>query len=225
MTLLSCTRCCARGFTLIEVLLALTIFAMLGGAVFFSVRAVSEAAAILGREQMQARKEDAFLAWCRRGFRNLSPESQIVLRTRDGGAAGLALELLILRAPGAFSLGEYDARGGDVALAAIPDGRGGATFSLARFSGRLGLDESAKFLARTEWVPLLENIRTLRWTFWSPLEGRFVEQWEDGQGVPELIRVEMTMPGGDLVNGIFRTQHLAPLSVDPDADPEPTPEP
>lgn len=197
-----------QGFTLIEVMLALMIFTLLAGAVFTSVQAVSSASAVLGVEQLRARKIDAFLTWVRRGFRNLSGRSEVILRTRDSGGAGRAVELIIRRAPGAFSLGEFDANGGEVVLSAIPDGRGTATISVTRFPSSMSVSDSVKFLEKAEWLPLLEGVRTLQWTFWNPDEQKFIEEWTEGQPLPKLVHLKMGLDSGEIVEAVFRPPQL-----------------
>lgn len=220
---------CSRersGFTLVEVILAMLIFSLLAGAVFLSVSAVSNASAVLGVEQMNHRKLDAFVRWCRRGFSNLTGQSELFLRTRDAGAAGMAVELGLRRSPGAFSLGEFDARGSDVLLSAVPDGRGGAVFSVARLPGGLVGDDFDRALGEAEWFPVLDGIRTLRWSFWNPLENRFVEEWEEGRGMPEMIRLALTLLDGNETEAVFRIPRLAsPQTGGAPTQPTPSPEP
>jgi prepilin-type N-terminal cleavage/methylation domain-containing protein len=197
-----------RGFTLVEVILALGIFAVLAGAIFFSVQAVSNASAVLGVEQLRARKTDALLTWMRRGFRGMSARSEVVLRTRDAGAGGRAVELIIRQAPGAFTLGEFDALGSDLVLGALPDGRGGATLHVARFPGSWTLDELSRNLRQEDWLPLFEGIRMLRWTFWDPEQNQFLEEWPEGRGRPVLVRLEMTLESGEEIDAVFRPPNL-----------------
>lgn len=220
---------CRSGFTLVEVILAMLIFSLLAGAVFVSVSAVSNASAVLGVEQMNHRKLDAFVRWCRQGFQNISGQSELFLRTRDAGAAGRAVELVLRRAPGAFPLGEFDARGSDILLGAIPDGRGGAVFSVARLPGGLSGDAFDQELARAEWFPVLEGIRTLRWEFWNPAEEAFIEEWPEGRGLPERIRLRISLQDGNEVEATFRLPRLSnpganPVVPVPSPTPEPTPE-
>ncbi len=214
-------------FTLIEIMLALAIFSLLAGAVFFSVQAVGNASAILGTEQLRARKTDAFLSWCRKGFHNLSARSEIALQTRDSGAAGLAVELVIHRAPGAFSLGEFDAGGTEIVLGAIPDGRGAATVSVARFPGNLTEREQRRYLEETEWIPLLEGVKNLSWTFWNPAEKKFLEEWPEGQGLPEMIHLKMVLDSGEIVEAVFRPPTLQKQTetAQPNDTPSPSPVP
>lgn len=197
-------------FTLIEIMLALAIFAVLAGAVFMSVQAVSNASAMLGVEQMRARKIDAFLSWCRRGFRSVSSRSEMTLRTRETGSAGLAVELILRRAPGAFPLGEADAAGGDLILAAIPDGRGTAVFSIARFPGTWSLEDTEKQLKPEDWFPLLEGIRTLQWGFWDNTSAEFVDMLPEGSPLPELVRLRMSLETGEEIEAVFRPPKLTP---------------
>ena len=209
-----------RAFTLIEVMLALAIFMILAGAVFFSVQSVTTASAVLGIEQLRSRKTDAFLSWCRRGFRSISGRSEIILRTRETGSAGLAVELIIRRAPGAFSLGEIDGAGGDVILGAIPDGKGGATLSVARFPGSWSLEDATKQLRNEDWFPLLENIRTLQWTFWNEPSGEFIEEQPAGSPMPELIRLRMTLESGEEIDSVFRPPRLVTRGQSPSEEDE-----
>lgn len=197
-----------RGFTLVEMILALGIFALLAGAVFSSVQAVTSASAVLAEEQVRARRVDAFMGWCRRGFRSLPARAEVVLRTRETGGAGLAVDLLVRRAPGAFALGEFDARGPDIVLSALPDGRGGASLAVARFPGNWAVEEVADKLGKEDWVPLLQGVRRLSWTFWDPGQRVFVEQWPVGQRTPELIRLQMSLETGEELDAVFRTPRL-----------------
>lgn len=207
-----------RGFSLVEMILALGIFALLAGAVFISVQAITTASVTLAEEQMRARRMDAFLTWCRRGFRAVPPRALLILRTRDTGPAGLAVELILRRSPGAFSLGEWDARGPDLVLAALPDGKGTATLAIARFPGAWSLDDLGKNLRDQDWLPLLEGIRTLRWSFWDPVAAQFVEQWPPDTPLPELVRLQMRMATGEEVDSVFRIPRLTFRGQIPEAD-------
>lgn len=198
----------SQGFTLVEVILALGIFAIIAGAIFVAVQAVSSASAVLGVEQLRARKTDALLSWMRQGFRGVPARGELILRTRDTGAGGRAVELIIRRAPGAFGLGEPDALGGDLVLGALPDGRGGATLHVARFPGSWSLQELSRNLRPEDWIPLYEDIRTLRWTFWVPEEQRFIEEWPEGRGRPELLRLQMTLASAEEIEAVFHLPNL-----------------
>jgi prepilin-type N-terminal cleavage/methylation domain-containing protein len=211
-------------FTLVEVLIALAIFAMLAGAIFISVSAVTKASGTLAVEQIQTRKLDAFISWCRKGFRNLSASSRVFVRTRDSGAAGRAVELILRNAPGAFSIGELDALGSDLVLSAVPDGKGAAVFSIARVPGGKSFLDFDRELARAEWLPVLDGIKTLRWTFWNPVDQKFVEEWQEGQGLPEMIRLDITLATGESLGATFRLPRLVEIQHATNNDKNPNPD-
>lgn len=226
------------GFTLVEVILALLIFSFLVGAIFMSVSAVTNASAMLGDEQMRARKIDAFVRWVRSGFLNLSAASRIEIRTRDTGAAGLAIDLLIRDAPGCFPLGQFDAMGSDVILSTIPDGRGGAEFSLARLPSGLEEAEFDRAVEDAVWFPVMEGIRTLRWGFLNPATGEFEETWDRPEETPDIINLAITLATGEVVDSYFYLPRLAESSAgfgggrpsppgpdEPGPDPDPNPDP
>lgn len=192
------------GFTLIEVMLAVAIFLILVGAVFFSVGVATRAAAELGEEQIGARRVDAFLRYCRTGFANLPSTADLQLRARDAGRLGRIVEIVITGAPGAFSAGSTDAMGPHLILAALPDGRGHATMSITRYPGRLSGRELEHHLSRADWQPLLDEIEKLQWLFWSDLEGDFVETWEPGQGLPSMVTLNFRQAGHAEISATFR---------------------
>lgn len=221
------------GFTLVEVVLALMIFSFLVGAIFMSVAAVTNASAMLGDEQMRARKVDAFVRWVRSGFLNLSGDSSIEIQTRDTGAAGLAIDLVVRQAPGCFGLGEYDAVGGDVVLSTIPDGRGGADFSLARLPGGLEEAEFDRAIEDANWFPVMQGIRTLQWAFLNPVTGEFDETWDRPNETPEMIRLSFELVSGEALETLFFIPRLSEgtdfedlpdTGPDPDDNPDDEPD-
>ena len=218
-------------FTLVEILIALAIFSMLAGAIFISVTSVTTAGGALAVEQMQVRKLDAFVSWCRKGFRNLSARSEVIVRTRDSGASGRAVDLVLRNAPGAFSIGEFDALGGDLILSAVPDGKGTAVFSMARIPGGTGSLEIDRELSQAEWLPVLDGIKTLRWSFWNPTDQKFVEEWQEGQRPPEMIRLELALASGESLAATFRLPRIEEPRAEgesgrnPDGNPDENPGP
>lgn len=208
-----------HGFTLVEIIVALGIFSLLAGAIFFSVEAVTRASGVLTLEQVRSRKIDAFLQWCRRGFRALNARSEILLQTREYGSAGLAVDLIIRKAPGAFSLGDFDSRGPDLTISAVPDGRGGAEVCVARISSEPDLQKCFEQLRSEDWVKLLEDVRLLRWSFWIPEEEKFAEQWPAGRGLPRMLRLQMTLRSGEEIEAVFRTPRLVARGEMPSANP------
>lgn len=197
------------GFTLIEMLLAIAIFILLAGAVYIAVSVSVSATTTLGNDQIEARRLGAFQDFLRRGFINLPAEAEITLRSRNRGALGQGLELIIRPAAGAFEVGTSGGMGSGVILGTMPDGRGKSQFSLARFPGRMDQDEMTKYLENAAWLPMLEQVDQVKWRFWDKNLQRFEETWERGREHPELIELSLAIQGEPPLVWLFRLPTLA----------------
>lgn len=203
-------RAYAGGFTLIEMLLAIAIFILLAGGVYIVISVSVSAATTLGDDQIEARRMGAFQDFLRRGFRNLPAEAEITLRARTKGPLGQGLELVIRPAAGAFEVGTASGSlGGGVVLAVLPDGKGKSRFSIARFPSKLSEDERNKYLADATWLPMLEDVDTVRWRFWDKNLLRFEETWDRGAEHPELIELTFGVRGEPPQTCLFRLPTLA----------------
>lgn len=215
------TRFSRKGFTLVEIILATSIFAFLAGAIYFSVSTSVSAANDLGHEQIETRKGSAFVRFLRKGFANLPSEAEISLGARQIGARGDAVDFVIRRAPGAFATGALESLGGGVVLSTVPDGRGKSRFSITRFPDKLGESELSRHMENALWLPILENIETLRWRFWDAKLGQFVELWERPAEHPALIELTYQCAGEQSRTCLF---HLPKLSRQVRAAPKEKPE-
>lgn len=198
----------AGGFTLIEVILAISIFVLMAGGIYLAVSTSVRASAELANAQMDARKLSAFVRFLREGFSNLPIEAEFVLRTRDQGHRGRSVELLIPRAAGAFETGALESFGSGVVLAALPDGKGKSRFSLMRFSDKLSEKDRDRFLEEAEWLPVLDDVELVRWRFWDPNLNQYVETWQSGRQRPELIELTIQVMGDPELVCLFRLPKL-----------------
>lgn len=199
------------GFTLLEVILAISIFVLLAGAIYFVVASSVRVGEMVGDHQITSREIDACERFLRDGFRNLPAAAQFEVGTRDLGQLGTAIDLVIWRAAGGFSIGNVDASGSSVVLSAVPDGRGKARLSLTRFAEKRPESELQAHLARAEWLPLLEDIDALRWRFRPPGVSGFVEIWTKGQGRPEFVELEISAAGMEAMTWVFYLPALRQL--------------
>lgn len=212
------------GFTLFEVILATGIFVLLAGAVYFSVSSSVQAGAALGDHQMAVRKLAAFEDFLREGFLNLPAGATMALQARDQGHQGGSVELVIRLAPGTFGSELLSSGGSSVVLAALPDGKGRARFCLARFPGRLSDDELNKAMAKAQWLPLMEDVESVRWRFWDAQRNEFVPLWDRGRALPELIEFAYAASGEPQKVSVFRLPALS-KSAPSDDGAQPPPQP
>ncbi|HEY5706884.1 MAG TPA: prepilin-type N-terminal cleavage/methylation domain-containing protein [Terrimicrobiaceae bacterium] len=198
------------GFTLVEIVLALAIFALLAGGIFAAVSAATRSTALVARDLSARRTMDAFIDFCRIGFANAGGAEKITVATRTSGGSGRIVEMTLRTAPDAFQTGFSELTGTCVSLAALPDGDGTATLSITRYAAELDAADVARYLdSEAIWIPLVAGVAKLRWQFLDPNSGKFEEDWSAAP--PEIVAVmlEMTLADGSQTNAIFRIPRVA----------------
>jgi general secretion pathway protein J len=176
-------RAVARGFTLVELLVAmalagLVLLALFGG-MAIAVRGVAQLAS--GSERVDERRQLAL--WLRR-------EIEVALPPDRGGLARLpfvgeaaALRFLTIDAAGATEV--------SLALEAALDGT----------SGRLVLVRRPLDGGLPARVVLARDLASLRFSYWgrhAEAEGaRWADSWSDPREVPVLVRVAITRSGAE----------------------------
>jgi prepilin-type N-terminal cleavage/methylation domain-containing protein len=203
------------GFTLIEMLLAIGIFVFLVSGVYVVVSVAVSASTALGSDQIESRRISAFQNFLRRGFLNLPAEAEITLGARSRSSLGDGLELVIHPSAGAFDISSASGEGSGVVFGTMPDGKGKYRFSMARFPARMGQDEMTKYLETAPWLPMLEQVESIRWRFWDKNLNRFVETWDQGHTHPELIEFSFTTTGEPPITCLFRLPSLSPSTNQP----------
>ncbi len=210
------------GFTLFEMILAATIFMILAGGIYFSVSSSVSAANDLAVQQIDSRQMSSLMQFLRKGLLNLPAEAEISVTTRSRGQRGDAVDLVIRRAPGAFGTGALEVWGGGVVLSALPDGKGKSTLSITRFAEKTTESEMDGYLEGAMWLPLLENVETVRWRFWDQNLSRWLEIWERKDIHPPLIELTLRRAGESEQVSLFRLPQLT-ASLGGKAVPTPSP--
>jgi len=212
-----------RGFTIFEVILAMSIFILLAGAVYTAVSTTTTAAAAVTEEQIESRKLDAFIRFCRKGFSALPSEATVVPMVRDAGALGKIRELRMTKAPTAFASDLGGSGGSCLALAALPDGHGGASISLTRYSEQLTESELSQYLAKATWFPILDGVTALEWRFFDKVNRKFTTEWNSSQERPELIELEIAVNGSEPIITHFHVPVIVRQNSRPPPDSPPAP--
>ncbi len=204
-----------RGFTLFELVLALAILMLISGAVFTLTGAALESAKTAREEQTSSRRLEAFLRVTRDTFHSLDAKGHVFLRMARGETAPTP-ELVFQGVSGAFgssSLGESS-----LVLAALPRADGSRTFAMRRIPGD---GDTRNGDAEIPWISLMAGVERVRWTFFAA--GAWVEEWQPGQGRPELVRLNFA--GRDFPNPVEAIFWLPPLTPLPAATPPAAPSP
>jgi len=207
-----------RAFTLLEVILALGILAMLSGAVYSIASAATEATRATLDQQAAVRRLGSFVRVTRDAFLNLPREGRIQLRITRSQSGAPVPEIVFEEAAGVFGIPSLG--GGSLVLAARPRADGSRTMSILRVPRGVQGAELERLAAGGGWVPLLPRVERVKWTFLT--NGEWREEWPEGAGRPSAVRLQMDyldLPG-KMVDSQF---WIPPLTAVAPAPPKPTP--
>jgi prepilin-type N-terminal cleavage/methylation domain-containing protein len=209
------TRRAARGFTLLEMVLALVIISMLSTVVYGILSQSVSTAAQVQNDQIEADQVNQFIRLCRQAFQNLPSTATITLTTTQPGSPAIQ-EFTISGAPECFSFGTnpisykdtiISTRPNQDATTASPDGTpiydvsitrediipsDGNTSSVtvqASLSGALAADDQGR-----TWLPLLPNVDSLTWRLYQDDDTQWVEEWSS-TNLPQLVEMTLQMHG------------------------------
>ncbi len=201
----------APAFTLMEVVIALTILGLITGTLFAIIQGSVRGAAQI--EQLQ-RENDAihrFLELCRQTFTTLPSSATLTLKPLDSRVDS-GQELTISGSTHCFSFGLKPITYEDTILGLRPDPAGATDqnglplqyLCLSREDlipatddRSLALRQETTGLAAPDeqgrhWMPLLPDVVQLKWRFYKEDDDTWLEEWEDSDW-PELIEVQLQM--------------------------------
>ncbi len=212
-----------RGFTLLEVVLAMTILALLAAAVYAVVAAAITASRETMEQQLVLRRTDAFVRLLREAMANLPGEGNISLEIGRSRGGAPEQRLVLTRAGGLFGLPSL--AGGSLVLASKARSDGSRSIVMHRIPPKIAGPEREEFLAQPG-IPLLPGVIKPQWSFFQG--GVWREEWPQGSPRPELVRLTMEPPGQPGVMEVIL--QVPPVAVPTQtqqipASPLPTPQP
>jgi len=203
----------SRAFTLLEVLLSVTIFLLLAGGIFAAVTVTMKASSEVALVRLESERLDALQRFLRHVFSNLPGETRLELRIRQWKSRGDVVELLFAPAPEFASFSQNANESGGLVLGAMPDGSGAFTFSLANYGAEGSADVRDKQLQDAAWTAMLPGVRKIRWRFAGSETTGLQETWLPANGRPGLADLEITLADGSAKHWQF----LIPEIVSPAA--------
>lgn len=203
-----------RAFSLLEVVIALTILAMITTTLFAIIKGSVKGASDIERLQRENDQINRFLELVRQTFQGLPGSAQLTL-TALGQTAGSGQELTIAGVPTCFGFGLSPTSYEDTIIGLRPDlvkpttdedGLPRYTLSISRQDiipqtdeNGMSLQQSAdSVLAADEegryWMPLLPGVVLLQWKFFKESTDEWLEEWEDSTW-PDMIEMQLQMEG------------------------------
>jgi prepilin-type N-terminal cleavage/methylation domain-containing protein len=201
-------------FTLIEVVIAMTLIALLSGMVFGIVGLSMQAASSMQQSQMENDSVNRLIALCRQTFQSLPGTAILTLKITEPGTPALQ-EITISGAPETFPFGTRPLSYKDSILGLRPGTDSGHVSELNKPLFTLGLSRedlvpvdpnqgpglssSATGLAAPDdqgrtWMPLLPDVVSLNWRCYKKADDTWEEEWS-GTDLPQLVEMTLLLDG------------------------------
>ena len=185
----------ARGYTLIEVMVAVALLGLVVTAVYSSWMAVVrasrvglQAAAEAQRSRIAMRVMETALASARMFEAN---GSYYGFETENGGNATLSF---IARLPESFlrsgKFGDFDVR--RVTFSVESGGDFGKRLVMRQSPLLMEVDEDEKNFP----LPLADNVRELRLEFWDTRKRDWVDEWKQTNQLPKMVKISLQLDQG-----------------------------
>ena len=199
-----------RGFTLMEIVIALVIIGMLSGSMLSIIRNTVRAAAQTEELRRESDQINRLIESCRKAFTTMPATGTLTL-TLVQNTEPVIQELTITGSPDCFPFGPNPITFKDtiLRLRPHPDGLVDANnmplnyFSLSRedlipqtgdsvaqresTTGLYAPDEEGRY-----WMPLLPDVVSLKWRFYVEKEETWSEEWSKTEW-PDLIELQFTL--------------------------------
>ncbi len=185
-------RHCYRGFTLLEIMLAVAILGMMAMAIFRFVQSNMIALQFSSVTAANAAQYDGLRDLLTTEWQSLSPIRARMMgdpfklndRERDEirWNSGAGLGLLTRYAPGEFT----------VALRLQPDNEKSDQLDLGLL--RQSQEDSDNAEGQETWVPLIKNVTSLEITYFEPNANTWLPRWAGGNRLPSLVKISVGRP-------------------------------
>lgn len=205
-----------RGFTLLELVIAMALIAMLSAMVFGIVQSSVSAAYSMQRSQVENDEVNRFIALCRAVFLKLPSTATVHIKVTEPGDP-MQQELTIAGAPEAFAFGINPMSYKDTVISLRPDqkattnsesGKNIYQLSISRedliptdstqtppTGARIGSDGvSLNDDQGRLWMPLLSDVVMLTWRAYKESDDSWQEEWTSS-ALPPLIEMNIQLEG------------------------------
>lgn len=194
------------GFTLIEMVVALSIFVLLIGGIFAIANGTLELSNDLTYAQERALMRQNLIEFLRKSFRTLPGDSSIELGVKSVGSTYLPT-LRIYSGGTSFSPGP--ALSPDASVEVYTEERPGGYLRI----GLRGLDgdqtravrqgKAAAKVDKSAELPLLDNVGRFEWRFYDARTNQWTNYWKEAQGRPMFAELMLSLDDAQEVRSVF----------------------
>lgn len=202
------------GFTLVEIVMGLTILAMITGTLFAIIRGSIKGATDIERLQRENDSINRLIELCRQTFQTM-PSTATLTLTIIEQTDPVQQELTIAGSPHCFGFGTSPISYKDTTFGLRSDPNQTTSletnlpiynFSLSREDlipqtdeNELAIQQDTNSIAAPDeqgryWMPLLSSVNSLSWRFYKQSEDVWYEEWDQTQW-PDLIEMNITTDG------------------------------
>ena len=206
------------GFTLLEIVITITLLAVLLAAVFGIAAGTTQLAAETQYQQDRESEAHTFAHLCDRLFRALSAQSQVRLRVKQSGNRYLS-QLAILNPPAVLG-----PSGNILMMLETEETPSGylqvvlKTYASEDIQAMESGDSSFANKAARQRLVLLENVAQCKWAFLSPASGEWEPLFNEHMNLLQALK-NLNTPGGTLAPP--PTAALLPTTAPPAGSPVP----
>ncbi len=215
-----------RGFTLLEVTVAMAILVIIAGSIFAVLRGTISEVSVLSEEQSRQQEIDGFIELCRKTFRMLPAEASLEGRVRQDSGAVLP-EILIRKAPESLAWGKVEDYDTISVIGLRPQIGGHFSLGLLRVSDPKNPLVDPVIASKAEdWLTLIPDVSKIEWRYYDARSAMWMDILPAGSGRPAAIEMKLLLPGDDdpLVV-VFWVVPIVPQAVVPQGSNPPAPKP
>ncbi len=180
-----------RGFTLLEMILSVLLTGILATAAFSLTNGAIQMGAEVSEDQRRTLEIQRCLEIFRDNFESLPGSARLELLAEDTGTESLS-ELRLYDVPEAFRPGGILLRSDAVSIIAEETEDEESTELLLRYD-TFGEGEDD---VESRYLPLMGGLAEVGWRIFSPLDEDWLTEWEEAQGRPRLIELNLVFVEG-----------------------------
>lgn len=187
-----------RAFTLIEVIFAVMILALLAGVLFKLVQGTLEAAVDLNIKQSQNQELNGLAEVCRQTFQTLDGSTQFTAQVKPATGGGYVQEISIRNAPLAFAWTGSGLEQGTTLIAPRPQANGLLAFCLQHqieedptVADPTEARQSAAQDATPKWFVLVRDLKKMEWRFFDPRAREWRKEWQEPTFRPSMLELTL----------------------------------